>query len=180
MLRWLLRRRIAAFERNHDYAMDYARDLLQASPRALLLFARAAKLAAWRRDVPKDAWYAAKLVAVLREDCGACAQLVVTMAERDGVAQAQLRAVLAGDMRTMTPAVALAVRFAEAVLAHDPRAGALRVEIRQRWGDPALVSLTFAIAGTRLFPTVKYALGHGQSCRRVTVGGDPVTVSRAA
>lgn len=180
MLSWLMRRRIAAFERAYDYPMDYARDILEASPRALLTYGRILALARYRRDVPAAAAYAAKLVAAKAEDCGPCTQLCVTMAEREGVAPAQLRAVLAGDEKAMSEEVLLAYRFAAAVLAHDPRADALRDEVVARWGRHALVSLAFAIATVRVFPTVKYALGHAKACTRVIVGGSPVPVLRQA
>src|SRR5580692_633717 len=38
----------------------------------------------------------------------------------------------------------------------------------------AVVSLAFAITAARIYPTVKYALGHGKACTRVVVGGTPV------
>jgi alkylhydroperoxidase family enzyme len=180
MLSWLMRRRIAAFERDYDYPMDYAREILEASPRALLLYGRIAALANYRRKVPAAAFHAAKVVSAKTEDCGPCTQLAVTMAERAGVPPAELRAVLAGDEKAMSEEVALACRFAEAVLAHDPRADDLRAAVVARWGRHGLVSLAYAIAAVRLFPTVKYALGHGQSCTRVTVAGSPVPVLRQA
>jgi len=180
MLKWLMRRRIAAFERAYGYDASYGRDILEASPRALLLFGRISALGQWRRDVPKDAWYAAKLLAARAEDCGPCTQLVVTMAERAGVAPAVLSALLARNEASMTPEAALGFRFAEAVLAHDPRADELRDEVLKRWGPRALVSLAFAIAASRVFPTVKYALGHGKACTRVTIGGATVPVLRQA
>jgi hypothetical protein len=36
------------------------------------------------------------------------------------------------------------------------------------------VSLALAITAARIYPTVKYALGHGKACMRVVVGGTPV------
>jgi hypothetical protein len=180
MLKWLMVRRIAAFERAYDYDMSYARAILDTSPRALLAFGRIAALARYRKGAPKDAYYAAKLVAARAEDCGPCTQLVATMAERAGVAPAVLEAVLARDESAMTADAALGFRFTEAVLAHEPRADALREEIVKRWGRHALVSLSFAIAASRVFPTVKYALGYGQSCTRVTIAGATVPVLRQA
>jgi hypothetical protein len=102
------------------------------------------------------------------------------MAERAGVAPGILSAVLTRNEAGMTPEAALGFRFAEAVLAHDPRADDLREEILRRWGPRALVSLGFAIAASRVFPTVKYALGHGKACTRVTIAGVTVPVLRQA
>jgi hypothetical protein len=42
------------------------------------------------------------------------------------------------------------------------------------------VSLAFALTSARFYPTLKYALGYGQTCTRVSVGGAPVPVLRRA
>jgi hypothetical protein len=178
MIRWALRKAVGRFERTWDYDASYMRDLIDASPRAAWLFSRAAALGQFRRDVPIEAWCAAGITAVRHEDCGPCTQLGVAMAERAGVSPAVLRAVLADDPAAMPPDVALAWRFARATLAHDPSADGYREEIVARWGRRALVSLAFAITAGRIYPTVKYALGHGQACMRVMVGGTPVTFDR--
>ena len=171
MLKWLIRRRIAAFERTWNYDASYVRDILEASPRAALLFNRIAALAAYHRDAPAEALYTAKITTTRAEDCGPCTQLGVTMAERDGIDPALLRAIIDRDEAHMTEAARLGFRFAQATLAHDSAADDLRQQIVQHWGHRALVSLAFAIAGARLFPTVKYALGRGKTCQRITIGG---------
>jgi hypothetical protein len=117
-------------------------------------------------------------VAVRQEDCGPCTQLGVAMAERAGVDPKVLRAVLTDNPDAMPPEVALTWRFARATLAHDPAADELRNTIVKRWGPDAVVSLAFAMVGARIYPTVKYAMGHGKACTRVVVGGAPVTFDR--
>jgi hypothetical protein len=74
----------------------------------------------------------------------------------------------------MPPDVALVWKFTRATLAHDAAADDYREEIVKRWGRLGLVSLAFAITAGRIYPTVKYALGHGQACVRVVVAGTPV------
>jgi hypothetical protein len=76
----------------------------------------------------------------------------------------------------MPPDVALVWRFTRATLAHDATADAYREAIVQRWGRPALVSVAFAITAARIYPTVKYALGHGKACMRIVVDGRPVVL----
>src|SRR5215470_10574884 len=174
MLNWLIKRQIAAFERTYGYDASYVRDILEVDRSAFMRFAKAASLSKYSKGLPRAAWFAAGIAAVMAEDCGPCTQLAVTMAEREGIAPEILRAIVAGDVQAMPEDVALAIRFTKAVLAHDPSADALREQIVQRWGKPAAVSLAFAITTSRIYPTVKYALGHGQACRRVTVGGAPV------
>jgi hypothetical protein len=176
MIRWALRKAIERFEREWEYDASYLRDILDASPRAAWLFSRVVALGQFRRDVPLDAWCAAGITAVRHEDCGPCTQIAVTMAERAGVSPAVLRAILRDDASSMPEHVALAWTFARATLAHDPDAGRYRDEIVARWGRRALVSLAFAITAARIYPTVKYALGHGKTCTRVVVGGRPVSV----
>jgi hypothetical protein len=180
MLKWLIKRRLAAFERSYDYDASYARDVLETDMRAFLKFSKLMGLKSYRKGAPVEAWYAAGLAATIAEDCGPCTQLSVTMAEREGVPAAVLKAVVAGNDRALPPDAALGYRFARAVLAHDPAADELRAEVVRRWGRKGLVSLTFAIAAARLFPTVKYALGHGQACRRVLVEGVPVAPLKQA
>jgi hypothetical protein len=174
MIKWALRRAIDKFERNWNYDAGYMRDMIDASPRAVWLFSRVAALGQFRRDLPIEAWCAAGLTAVRHEDCGPCTQLGVTMAERAGVSPAVLRAVLADNPDAMPPDVALVWEFTRATLAHDAAADAYREAIVKRWGRRALVSVAFAITAARIYPTVKYALGHGKACMRVIVGGTPV------
>jgi hypothetical protein len=174
MVKWALRRWIDKFERDWHYDASYMRELIDVSPRAAWLFARATALGRFRRDLPIEAWCTAGITAVRHEDCGPCTQLAVTMAERAGVSPAVLRAVLADDPRAMPPDAALAWRFTRATLAHDAAADDYRDVIVERWGKSALVSLAFAITAARIYPTVKYALGHGKACLRVVVGGTPV------
>jgi hypothetical protein len=174
MIRWALKRAIGKFEREWKYDAGYMRDIIDASPRAAWLFSRAVAIGRFRLDVPLEPWLAAGITAVRHEDCGPCTQLGVAMAERAGVSPAVLRAVLADDVDSMPPDVALVWKFTRATLAHDLAADEYRDEIVRRWGRRGLVSLAFAITASRIYPTVKYALGHGKACMRVVVGGTPV------
>jgi hypothetical protein len=180
MLTWFVRKRLASFERDLGYDMSYARDILAADPRAFFAFARDMSLSRYRKDVPRDVYWAAKLAGTIAEDCGPCTQLLVTMALRDRVPARVISAVLAGDDAALTEEVQLGLRFARAALAHDPAADVARDQIVARWGARALVSLAFAITSARIFPTVKYALGHGRACQRVLVAGEPIAVVRSA
>jgi hypothetical protein len=177
MLGWLVRRRMAAFERDFDYDMSYARDIYAASPRAFFRFSKILGISSHREDAPKEAWYAAKLTAALTEDCGPCTQLVVKMAEREGVSAAAIRAVLIGDEAAMPPDASLGFRFAQAVLRRDmAESDRLRREVVTRWGRKALVSLALTIASARVYPSVKYALGHGHACTKVSLAGTEVAL----
>ena len=178
MIRWALRRAAGRFEAKWNYDAGYLHDLIDANPRSAWLFSRAAAIGQFRRDIPIDAWYAAGITAVRHEDCGPCTQLGVAIAERAGVSPSVLRAVLTDDVDAMPPDVALAWKFTRATLAHDASADDYRDAIVKRWGKRALISVAFAITASRIYPTVKYALGHGKACTRIVVGGSPVVFDR--
>ena len=180
MLSWMIRRKIDAFEEEYAYDMDYARELLGTSVRAMMLFHKATGLGEFREGVPKDAWYAARLVTMRSEDCGPCTQLTATMAERDGQSPEMIEAVLSERLDTLSDDVRLSVDFSKAVIARDPAADALRQRVVERFGRLGLVSLAFAILSSRLYPTLKYALGYGHACSVVHVAGAPVLTPRAA
>ena len=178
MLRAMLSRPIRAVERSFDYDASYMRDVLAVSPWSVLKFGLVASLGRGRH-APPEALAAAAIVGTLAEDCGPCTQISVDMASRAGVAPGVLRAILAGDRAGMGEAAALAYGFARASLARDmDAADPLRDGILRRWGKAGLVDLGMALTTARMFPTLKYALGHGKTCARVTVGGEPARFAR--
>ena len=169
MLKWILRRQFAAFERKFGYDMTYAREILDASEPAAMKFGLISGFVSHREDAPLEAFYATRIAGTMQEDCGPCTQLMVNMALDAGVPADVVRRIVARDPAAMTPDAALGFRFAVATMAHDLAADALRHEIVGRWGKKALVSLAFALTASRIFPTLKYALGHGHACMRVRV-----------
>ena len=178
MLKWLIRNRLAAFERKYDYDLTYARELLAADTRAFFAYAKIQGISTYRKDVPTNMYWAAKLVGTVAEDCGPCTQLLVAMALDAGADPKVLSAVLANHEAALPEDALLGVKFARAALAHAPEADELRETIAKRHGQRAIISLAFAICAARFFPTLKYALGHGKACQRVVVAGEQVAVAR--
>jgi hypothetical protein len=179
MMKWLINRRLDAFQKTYGYDVTYMRELLAADTRALLRWARVSGISQYRRDVPKDVYYAAKLTSIIAEDCGPCSQLVVGMALRDGIDARLIANVIESNDALLSEPVRLGVQYARAVLAREPAADELREAIAKRWGQRAVVSLAFAITASRLYPTLKYALGHGHACRRLDVAGETIVPRRA-
>jgi hypothetical protein len=181
MIRWLIERKLKKFELEFEYDTTYAREIMAGGLGAILRFSKAAKLSEYRNGVPLEAWYAAKVATIFAEDCGPCTQLVVKMAERDGVQAETLRAVLAGDAAKLPPDTRLAYEFARAVHERDlQRSDELRREVVKSWGQRGLISLVLTMTGTRIYPEVKYALGHGHSCKLVRVAGAAAPLWRRA
>ena len=179
MLKSLLNRMIGRMERQWRYDASYIRKITEVSPWTSVKFAVVTRLVD-RRAAPAEALAAAGLVGTLAEDCGPCTQIGLDMAAAAGVSPAVLRAVLAGDVAGMGEKAALAYDFATAVLAHDPEADILREEIVKRWGEKALVAIAMAITTARMYPTLKYGLGFGKACMKVTVAGAPAPFARPA
>jgi hypothetical protein len=179
MFKWLMHRGIGAFERQWSYDAGYLHEMVDADPAAAWKFQRAVGIGKYRKDVPAAALAAAAITAVRHEDCGPCTQLGVSMAERSGVDPDVLRAVLTESPERMPPEVALVWRFTRATLDHSPLAAEYREEIIRLWGPRAVVSLAFAIVTSRMYPTVKYAMGHGQACTRIVVGGAPLAFDKS-
>jgi hypothetical protein len=178
MIRAILSRVVTRFERTWNYDAGYLREALEVSPSAFLRFMLVGSLGHGRR-APVQALAAAGIAGSLSEDCGPCTQIGVDMAAKAGVAPAILRAILAGDETAMGRDARLGYDFARAVLDRDlEKADSLRDDILHLWGKGALVDLGFALTTARMYPTLKYALGHGRACSRVTVRGEPAPFSK--
>jgi hypothetical protein len=177
MMKTIARRRLTAFEREWNYDAAYMHEILDAGGlEAMMAIANLDKISNFRRDVPPGPYFVAKLIAIRAGDCGPCAQLVVAMAERAGVDPFVLRTVLERNPDALSEDDCLAYEFAEATLAREATACVLRERVVARWGKRGLISLAYAIAAAGIYPRLKYALGHGQACVRVNVGGAAVAV----
>jgi hypothetical protein len=174
MLKWFIHRKLRAFERANGYDASYMHEVLEADEMAFLKFMRATGIGTYREDVPVEVWTAASLTSSVQADCGPCTQLGVGFALEAGLAAGTIAAIIRGDEAAMSADVALGVRFARAVLARDAAAEEHREEIQRRWGVRAVIALAYGIMGAQLYPTLKYALGHGKACTRVVVAGEAV------
>jgi len=180
MLKTFLTRWLDKFEKTFDYDASYMRHVLRENPGSLFKFSLATQ-AADRKAAPMEALFAAGLVGTLSEDCGPCVQVGVDIATAQGMDPAVMRAVIAGDLDAMGETAGLAYRFAQASLARDMEAcDPLRDEIVRRWGDKALVAIGLTLVASRMYPTLKYALGYGKACSRVKVAGETVAPLRLA
>lgn len=171
MLRWLVRRQIDGFARRWNYDMTYGREILEeAGLGALLPVNGLAKLSAYRRNVPVETYYGAKITTAIAADCGPCAQLVVDEALHDGLDPGVVRALVEGRRELLPEPARLGRDLARAVLDRDGSGDEARAEILRRWGRAGLTSVAYGMVAAQAFPTLKYALGHGHACVRVRIG----------
>jgi hypothetical protein len=171
MLKALLRRQLAAFEKTWGYDTTYMREFLDDDAWGFIRFGFVASLGHGKR-APAEAIAAAGIVGTLVGDCGPCTQLTVDMGTASGVAPEVLRGILAGDRPAMGEIAALGYDFAHAVLGRRlADADEVREEIARRWGRRAVLDIALALTTAQMYPTLKYGLGHGRSCSKVVVAG---------
>jgi hypothetical protein len=170
MMRWLTDRLIALLEKRLRSDMAYLRALNAASPRACRGFLRATALARHRDTVPCAVSHAARLAGVVHEYCGPCVQITVDQARAAGVSEIAIMAILTANEAAMPADIAIAYRFARAMLMPAQDLCAAREAVRRAWGEKGVVDLTFATQFSRLYPMLKRGLGYDHACRRITVG----------
>jgi len=180
MLKSLLHNRVRPMERHYGYDATYIHEMIDASPVAAIKFVMAQMISNHREDVPKDAWYAAKLAAALSEDCGPCTQLCVNMATEAGVEPAKIAHLLRGDIEAAGPDAALGFRYGIAVATNSDEAMSLVERARARYGERGLVSLALVVTSARMYPALKRGLGHGMMCSKITVSDEAILVKHAA
>ncbi|MDJ0949476.1 MAG: hypothetical protein QNJ94_11195 [Alphaproteobacteria bacterium] len=174
------KRQLKAFSDRYDYDVTYMEHMLDVSPDAFFKFAGLTELAQHREAAPTEAFYAAKLVGALAEDCGPCVQLVVDMAREAGLSPGSIEGVLTRNFAKMDVDTALGFRFAEALVGRTPDLDDARDVVRAQWGEAAVIDLTLGTQIGRVFPMVKAGLGFAKSCQRVQIDDHPVDVVKEA
>ena len=175
MLTWFAKRWLDKFGREWGYDVGYMHEVLEAGGiEALKPIMTLQKVSAYKGDCPRDALFAASLVAARAGDCGPCLQLGVKMAERAGMAPAQIAAVLTQDHDAMSEDVAVAYDFARAAIARDGWDIPAREAVIKRFGKRAMIAMSYAIAVAGFYPAFKYALGAAHACQRIRVGNAEV------
>lgn len=167
------------FERQWRYDAAYLHEIADLAPETLVTFQQFQTLARYRGDASPDLLAGATLAAVLREDCGPCAQLNIDMLQAFGTDPAQIRALVKRDFDAASSGTVLGFRFAEHLIDGHPETDALRELIAEQYGPRATLALAYAVLVTRSYPMLKRALGHGQACLKLDVGGESTAVVAA-
>ena len=169
MIRYFLDKILLSTKKRYDYDVGYLQEILQADLPAFAKFMGFQTMSAHGGNLPVEPLFAARIRAILWDDCGPCTQLVVNMALEAKVRPDVVRAIIEGQLEELPGEVALVVRFTQYVMAHAPEAEELRAEIVERWGQKGLVAIAFAISSSRVYPALKYAMGYGYACQRIQV-----------
>lgn len=170
MLKRIIERKMAGFESEWGYSMDYMREVLGLGLKPIKRFMDAQAIGTYRVGISEPAAYAAKILGVMAGDCGPCVQLVVDMALRAGVSPAALADLVAGELDRLPDDMRLPAKFTRALLARTDDLPGLRERVRETYGTAGLVSVAYAVINAGMYPTLKYALGHGHACAKIEIG----------
>jgi len=159
---------LGRFSRRYDYDLNYIYELAEVTPGAAVGWLLLSPLSKYRKVAPVEAYFAAKLVATQRSDCGPCVKLVYNLAREANVDKDTLRAILLDDQEHFSDDVRLATKFANAVIDQSAlEISELSETIVSRWGKAAQTDMAVAVAFGMFYPTFKRGLGHAQSCEPV-------------
>ena len=178
MIRFLFRKMLKSMQNRYDYDVRYANKILDTDQGAFLKYLGFQIMASHTGGIPAAPVYAARLRAIIWDDCGPCTQLITNMALEANVDPNVVHAIIKRDVDSLPDDIALVVEFSEHVLAHNPSADALREKIVNLWGMKGLVAISFAISSTRVFPALKYSMGYGNVCSRVQFNDQTLTPQR--
>ncbi len=158
---------IRAFGAAYDYDSSYLNDFLDASQGAYEAFADAQKLGVHRWALPLDAHYVARIATMLYDDCGACGNLNVKMALEAGVERHVVEGVLRSP-DSLEPHLRDVLDHTRDVLAGASADEERLDRLRGHYGIEAFAELAATITGSRIYPTIKRALGAMSACEIVT------------
>jgi len=178
MIRYAINKMLLAMQRRYDYDVSYMQEILKTDLGAFFKLMGFQTMSSHAGNLPPGPLYAAKLRAIIWDDCGPCTQLVVNMALEAKVEPAIVRAIVDRDLANLPEEIALVVRFTDLVLAHDPEADDLREKILALWSTEGLITIGYSISACRVYPALKYTLGYGKACSRVTVNELSLTPNR--
>lgn len=174
MIRYFFNKMLLSLKARYDYDVRYMQDILNSSLSAFLKLMGFQTMASHRGNLPPEPLYAARLRAIIWDDCGPCTQLVVKRALEQKVDPETVRAIIDRNLDELPEQIALVVRFTECVLVHNPEAEGLREKIVALWGQEG----AYCISSYRVYPALKYALGYGKACSQIMVGEDSLAPTR--
>jgi hypothetical protein len=154
---------LQGFGKHYDYDVTYLEELMDASPGAFRVFEAAMGMGRFQKVAPQELLMIAKIAAMRVQDCGPCTLLGVKMAREMGFSENIIRGALHGG--TGLNAEQRDIHdYARGVAANEELDPELLPRLQARWGREVVAEIAVNIVSTRLYPTLKRALGHAQSC----------------
>jgi hypothetical protein len=142
---------------------DYVDEIAAAPGHALDRYLGFVAATAHRHAAPADLFHAARIGATMAEDCGSCTMICARAALADGLDRATINLMLGGG-KGLTPDLATAFAFGQAIASQSVEAAALGDVIEAGHGRVVRLELAMAAALVRGYPALKRGLGLSQSC----------------
>lgn len=158
---------IDEFESHYDYDCNYMRILAKNAPKAFEAFVGFLPMGKVGESLPADILWTAKTSAMLTEDCGACVQLNIRMALESGVDSELLKKIVKKP-ESLDDKYGLVYKFAKMVAENSVDSENLLQRMRDNYSEVQLAELSVAIASTKVYPTIKRALGEFENCRLIS------------
>ncbi|MDO6427329.1 hypothetical protein Q4489_09910 [Thalassotalea sp. 1_MG-2023] len=178
MLRYLCNKMLLSMKKRYDYDVQYMQEILHEDFSAYSKFMLFQAMASHQGSIPAEPLYAARIRAIIWDDCGSCAQLVVNMAIEAGINPDIIKAIINYDLSHLPTETALVIQFTEKVLTHNLEADDIREQIIALWGKKGAIAIAYAISSSRVYPTLKYALGYGKTCSKLQVNNTTTVPKR--
>ena len=167
MIAALLKRQFAKFERRYKYDAAYLCEIADLDAIGALKLGLATGFTGHRFGVPKEAYFAAKITGAEWADCGSCLNLAIAMAVEADIPRESIAALLVGPAANAPEAMALARRYARAVIENDPCLPEVLEACERRWGRRGVAGLASATVSGLFFPLLKRGLGYGNACEPI-------------
>jgi hypothetical protein len=140
---------------------DYMAELARAPGHAFDRFLGFMPASAHRHDAPPALFHAARIGAVLAEDCGACAMIAARGALADGVDRETVNVLLS---RAADGDLGIAFRFGQALATRSAETVELGDAIEAAHSRVVRLELAMTAALVRGYPGIKRGMGYAQSC----------------
>lgn len=157
------REMLQGFGRHYDYDVSYLEALMDASPGAFRAFEAAMPMGRYQKVAPKDLLFIAKITAIRAQDCGPCTVLGVKMAREAGIPESIIKGALRGGEGLNAEQLDV-YNYARAVALNEDMDPELLPRLQQRWGQEVVAEFAINILASKLYPTMKRALGFDKSC----------------
>ncbi|NIA71202.1 hypothetical protein HBA54_21615 [Pelagibius litoralis] len=160
---WIERGLLNRLYRQNPEQFGWLRDAAAASPGVFWKLTLFAPLAGHRRAAPRALINMARIGALRAQDCGACLQIAVDYAVKEGTVRDHVRAALQAP-DALPPQERMVLYYAQAVAGNRPEFVERVETVRRELGEAVLAELAFAVATTSLFPLAKRGLGVAAAC----------------
>ncbi|GAA4423362.1 hypothetical protein [Bremerella cremea] len=151
------------FSAHYDYDTGYIIQLMHDSPGAYETFAAAQAMPNYSQALPLDAFFVAKITVMKTEDCGPCANLSLKMGVEKGLDRQFLKDIVQNPAALPQPLKDVHDHVV-AVIRNDDQDADRMERIRQHYGVEAFAELAVVIVGSRIYPTLKRAMGMDAYC----------------